>query len=229
MQDRSKADTSHSQRPMEWLSEHRYGVVLLYIPVYLLIFLLLELFPHSEFHLIYSPIDSLIPTVPAFIIAYALWWLLFPASLIWFYLMEGREAFLKLCFILFSGYTVCLICYFVYPNGLELREPLTGNDIFSRAVELLRSIDTPQHVCPSMHVSSTVAISLSLKDAKRIPAALKGAIHLSGLLIIISTMLIKQHSVIDVFYGILLSLILCILWKPALSCRALRVFVKAKA
>lgn len=200
-----------------WLREHRYGLVLLYLPLYLSVFGFLELYPHGEFHLIDFPLDRLIPTIPVFFIPYALWWLLFPGSIAYFYLFGEKRDFLKLCFILFTGYTVCLLTYFIYPNGISIREPLLGRDVFSLAIGLLRSVDISQNVCPSMHVSSTVAIFFTVKDAKDVPKAWKWRVSILSLLIILSTVFIKQHSLVDVFFGILLSYLLYLIWKLEIS------------
>ena len=196
-----------------WLDGHRYGLWLLYIPAYLVVFGILELFPAKEFHLIQCPIDALIPTIPAFFIPYAFWWGLFPGALLWFLVFGKREDFLKLCFILFAGYTVCLITYVLYPNGIDIRTELLGNDLCSQAIRLLRAGDPPQNVCPSMHVSSTMAILLTVWECRDISKGWKCGVAVISLLIILATMFIKQHSVVDVLLGMLLSLVLWEIWK----------------
>lgn len=208
------------RRSPDWrslLRARRYGAVLLYIPAYLLCFGLLERFPQAEFHLIRCPLDRLIPTIPAFFLPYAFWWFFFPASIFYFYFFEKKKDFLKLCFLIFTGYTVCLLCYVLYPNGIDIREPLPGRDLCSRAILLLRRIDTPQHVCPSMHVSSTAAICFSVRDLRHVPARQREAVYLSGILIVLSTLFIKQHSIVDVVWGVLLSLLLDLLWEGFLE------------
>lgn len=207
---RASLTTVHKGR--DFLSAHKYALVLLYLPCYLLYFGVLELFPAKEFVLIHSPVDDWIPQIPAFCIAYALWWGMFPGMLLWFLLREGKWNFLGLCFTLFLGYTICLISYTIAPNGIALRRPLDPRDIFTPFLALLRSIDKPQNVCPSMHVSSTAAILLFLPRAEKLSGAVKGILLLLGVLIILSTMLIKQHSVIDVSLGIVMSALLFTVW-----------------
>lgn len=196
-----------------WFPLHRYCLWLLYLPAYLLYFGILELFPPTEVHLIECPLDSLIPQIPAFFIPYALWWGLFPGALVWALFKDTKEQFLKLSFVLFGGYTVCLIVYTVYPNGIQIREELTGHDLFSFALRVLRSLDPPINVCPSMHVSSTVAIMFSGLRTKTLKLRGKCILSLVSVLIILATLFIKQHSVIDVLLGILLSLVLMMIWR----------------
>ncbi len=205
--------TGQKENLKSWLTSHRYALWLLYIPLYLVVFAFLELFPVEEYHLIHCPWDQWIPTIPVFFIPYAFWWLLFPGALLYFLVLGTREDFLKLCFILFGGYTVCLIVYFVYPNGIDIRMPLTGRDVCSMAIRILRAGDPPQNVCPSMHVSSTMAILLTVLECRDISKCWKWGILVISVLIILATMFIKQHSVVDVVLGMALSLVLWILWK----------------
>ncbi len=206
-------------RIKEFFKSHQYAMVLLYIPCYLLYFGILELFPHENYHIIHCPLDALIPTIPVFFLPYALWWILFPGALVFFLFSGSKKEFLRLCFILFGGYTVCLIVYTVWSNGIEIRQPLPGHDFFSWCIRLLRSIDPPQNVCPSMHVSSTVAIDITVQDCQELSRSVKIGERIVALLIILATMFIKQHSVVDVALGILLSLVLDFIWRRYVETR----------
>ena len=72
--------------------------------------------------------------------------------------------------------------------------------------------DTPMNVCPSIHVFNSVTLMLAyyrsaIFDAPRRrwmrPAAMVLCVSIS-----LSTILLKQHSVIDVVLGLLLALLL---------------------
>ena len=72
--------------------------------------------------------------------------------------------------------------------------------------------DTPMNVCPSIHVFNSVTLMLAyyrsaVFDAPRRrwmrPAAMVLCVSIT-----MSTMLLKQHSVIDVVFGLLLALAL---------------------
>lgn len=202
-----------SARIKAWLAARPYALVLLYIPCYLSYFAWLEVAgAGKEVHLIHCALDDLIPTLPVFFVPYALWWGLFPAAILYFLAVE-RSDFLKLCFVMFAGYTVCLLVYTVFPNGLALRTPLAGNDIFTKGVLWLRNIDTPDNVCPSMHVSSTTAIDWTVRTSKRVPRWVKNVVSVLSVLIVLSTMFLKQHSVIDVVLGAALSALLFLVWQ----------------
>ncbi len=106
-----------------------------------------------------------------------------------------------------------MVVYTIWPNGLELREPIETTDIFSKGVLWLRSIDPPRNVCPSMHVSSTVAIDIVVRECRYIRTKYKNLETVIAILICISTVFIKQHSVIDVALGFCMSILLWVIWK----------------
>ena len=201
--------------PAAYIATHKYALWLLYLPAYLLYFGMLQLrnVPAEAVHLIETPLDRMIPTIPAFFVPYALWWLLFPGALVFFLFYGTKREFLKLCFILFGGYTICMVVYTVFPNGLDLREPLSGNDVFSQCVQWLRSIDPPRNVCPSMHVSSTIAIDIVVRQCSAIRLRTKNLETLLAVLICMATLFIRQHSIIDVVLGFGMSWILYFIWK----------------
>ncbi|SEA52452.1 PAP2 superfamily protein [Oribacterium sp. KHPX15] len=201
--------------PKGFIKDNIYCLWLLYLPCYLLYFARLQLreVPASEVQIIELPIDRMIPTIPAFFIPYAMWWIIFPGALVFFLFWGTKNDFLKLCFILFGGYTICMIVYTIWPNGLALREPLESTDLFSTAVNWLRSIDPPRNVCPSMHVSSTIAIDLVVRECRYIKLRYKNIETIIAVLICLSTMFIKQHSVVDVVLGWAMSVLLWFIWK----------------
>lgn len=205
--------------PVGYISTHRYALWLLYLPAYLLYFGMLQLraVPAEALHIIETPLDRMIPTIPAFFVPYAIWWLLFPGALVFFLFYGTRRDFLKLCFILFGGYTICMVVYTVWPNGLALREPLTGHDIFTLGVQWLRSIDPPRNVCPSMHVSSTIAIDIVVRQCSYLRPRTKNLETIIAVLICIATLFIRQHSIIDVVLGFAMSWALYFIWKRAVE------------
>ncbi len=201
--------------PVSFIRDNRYSLWLLYLPCYLLYFGLLQLknVPDSAVHIIETPLDKIIPTIPVFFVPYGFWWLLFPGAILYFLFFGTKEDFLKLCFILFGGYTICMVVYTIWPNGLALREPIYTTDIFSKGVLWLRSIDPPRNVCPSMHVSSTVAIDIVVRECSYIKTKYKNIESIIAILICVSTVFIKQHSVIDVVLGWAMSILLWLTWK----------------
>lgn len=197
---------------IRWIKEHQYCLAGLYLFVFLLGFYLLERFGPEPQWMVYSVIDGWIPFNEWFVLLYFLWYLWVPAFMIYF-MLRDKKAYLMLCLTMFTGATLCLLIYLIWPNGLELRQEITGNNFCAEIVRLLRSIDPPRNVCPSIHVSSTVAIHLvicrsEIFSKNRKIKLLSWTVTLG---ISVSTLLIKQHSIIDVLCGWGLSVVLGIL------------------
>lgn len=191
------------RRPEIWISVG-------YFVVYLIGFFTLERVTEPRF-IIHCRLDDLIPFCEWGILPYVSWYLLVPGML-FFYLCRNRADYMRLCFIMYAGMTICLVLYFVLPTGLDLRGPIPRDNLLCRAVELLRSIDTPTNVCPSIHVSSTVAIAIVALRSRLFAGrrALKTALVAECLLICAGTLVLQQHSVWDVAAGAALSLVLMV-------------------
>ncbi|WP_416327678.1 phosphatase PAP2 family protein [[Eubacterium] hominis] len=188
-----------------WIKEHPYCLLLTYWIFYLLYFELLEHIAVPSY-IIYSPLDDLIPFNEFFVIPYLLWFPLLVLPLGYF-LFHSKKDFQDLCFFMFTGMSFCLLVYTIFPNGLNLRVPITATNLCARLVGFLQSIDSPTNVCPSIHVSSTVAICIVVWKYQGFhhAKAIKISTILLSVMIILATMFIKQHSIIDVILGIALS------------------------
>lgn len=207
----------------DWIRSHRYSLLLLYLPLYVIAFFAIERIPVDHYYIIRCPLDDLIGFNAAMVIPYAIWYLWFPGWLFYF-LLKSREEFIRLALVMFTGMTLCLVTYVVWPNGVDLRESITGTDLCSKAVALIRSVDTPYGVCPSIHISTITAIMLVIRDTK-LPdfnPTVKGYCLVITLLIAWSTMALKQHSIVDVAAGAALSVVLDLICQRFLATRFLR-------
>ena len=90
------------------------------------------------------------------------------------------------------------------PNGLTIRPVVFERDnIFVDLVKMLYQTDTPTNVFPSLHVFNSLAACIAIKNSKKLnehKAICMGAYILTAL-IIMATMFLKQHSVLDVMAG----------------------------
>lgn len=192
-----------------FLKKYRHAwLILAYLPIYLLWFMLLEEHVIDDYHIIESPADNHIPFVEQFIIPYLLWFPFIAVSVL-FFIFRDKTEYYRLCGVLITGMTVFLLVSTFLPNGLSLRPNLStlGRDnIFLDLVAGLHKADTSTNVCPSIHVYNSLAVcfalftSVHLKGKKLIKA---GTLVLT-VLICMSTVFLKQHSVIDVFWAAVL-------------------------
>lgn len=183
-------------------------VIAFYTFLYLIGFFLLEQRDIQEYHIIHSSIDQLIPFVEIFVIPYMLWFVFMVAAIIYFaFFNPDVKEYWQLILTLGIGMTVFLIISWLFPNMLELRPAEFGrSNIFTFMISILYKIDTPTNVFPSIHVFNSIAIGIAIvrcKALKKHNVVRIGSLVLS-ILIVLSTMFIKQHSVYDVTFGILM-------------------------
>lgn len=187
---------------MEMMRNKNVWVIPAYGIFYLITFFLLENSQVSH-HMIHCALDDRIPFCEYFIVPYFMWFGFIAATVVYFLAFnESSKEYSRLIATLGTGMTMFLIISFVYPNSQNLRPDLhqeSGN-IFIAAVKFLYMIDTPTNIFPSIHVFNTLACMGAIVNNERCRRH-KGVIAGTGLLstaIILSTLFLKQHSMIDV-------------------------------
>ncbi|MCD8326271.1 MAG: hypothetical protein LUC90_06175 [Lachnospiraceae bacterium] len=197
-----------------WVKSHKYCLAGLYALVFLAGFGILELVEPEPKYYLHSALDDLIPFNEYFVIPYFIWYAWIPLVFIYFMRKDG-DSDLRYNFLIFAGGTVCLFIYAIWPNGLQLREEITSTNICAWIVKTIRSIDPPCNVCPSIHVSSTVAAHMVIIRYRGFQhnRLIKTVSWILVFLIPAGTLFIKQHSVIDVFWGVVLTLVMALIWE----------------
>ena len=152
--------------------------------------------------------DKYIPYVSWFVIPYILWFP-FVGIIITIMGFHDKKEFFRLLTSMYIGMTICNIIYFLIPNGQPLRVALTANEgnILDRLVYSLYLNDTPTNCTPSIHVLFSVATNIAVFKSKVFKNNIFAKISLTiiSIAIILSTMFIKQHSIIDVVLALALS------------------------
>ena len=180
----------------------------LYWVIYLVWFFALDWTITDPTYIIHSPLDDLIPFNEWFIFPYCSWFFLLAGvtGLLWWH---DPKSYDKLCLMMFSGMTFCLILYMILPNGVDLRPTAAqvGRDnIAMDLMQLIWKADASNNVCPSIHCQSSGCMALAFAKSKLAAGRpwLKALAYGWAALICISTVFTKQHSVIDVVCGLAL-------------------------
>ena len=183
----------------------------LYTAVYLLWFRLVEALPLSSYQVIELALDRKIPFVEEFVLPYVSWFAFVPLGVL-LLLKYDREMYDRAVTFLMTGMTVFLLVSTLFPNMQFLRPfILPRENVFTKLIGLLWMVDTPTNVSPSIHVFNTLAILVMIwksraKELKGLRLRLMWTVW--GALIILSTMFIKQHSLLDVLAAFLMAGIL---------------------
>ncbi len=163
-------------------------------------------------YFMYSPIDDYIPFVKYFVAPYLFWFAYMAIGFLYLGLVSKKDYY-RLCWFIFGGMSICYILYMMFPSAQNLRPVIVENDIFSRMIKHIYSTDTNTNVAPSIHVLNSIAVHVALvncqefKEKSRIWHWLS---FISAVLICLSTVFIKQHSIKDGMWAILLSIVLYI-------------------
>ena len=193
----------------EFLKKYRHAwLIFTYLPIYLLWFFLLERRVTEKYYIIESPLDTYIPFNEYFIVPYLLWFPFIAVSVLYF-IFKDKTEYYRLCGVLISGMTVFLIISTVLLNGLSLRPALSElgrENIFLTLVGALHKADTSTNVCPSIHVYNSLAVCFAFFTSSHLKGKvfLKAEILILTILICMSTVFLKQHSVRDVLAAFLL-------------------------
>ncbi len=173
-----------------------FGVSLLYTPV-----AELSLMLHTAVTLA-TPVDLAIPLVPPAIIIY---WYVFYTFIFFSYVYlsfvqrEYRNAMLA------SYVLVSLVAYAIYLLFPVQGPPrtVTGTDFFSMQIALLYQTDVHVNCFPSLHGSTSLLAAYSLSRARREYGYLAWPVALA---VILSTLLVRQHWIVDQFAAALVTL-----------------------
>ena len=194
-----------------WFSRHPIWFMAFYLVFYLSVFHWLEVNITVPEVWVHCHLDDLIPFCKYAVIPYLAWFIWIPFTLFYLLWKAPRADFWRLCLPLFAGMTIALAVYVILPNGLDLRPyRVYGSDIFARIVRQLYSTDTATNVCPSIHVFNSVTLMMAYYRSRIFESPrrrwMRPASSVLCLSIIASTVLLKQHSCIDVVMGILLAM-----------------------
>lgn len=183
--------------------------MLLYWPLYGLAFELLEWAAKpSSYHVMYCPLDDKIPFMEIFILPYYLWFF----ALIWIHVytfFKEPEVFRKLMVFVMCTQTIAVLIFAFFPSIQYLRpEVMPRDNIFTDMVSCIYAMDTNTNVCPSLHVIGGIGVWLAAMQCKSFSGkAWRTYLHISTILICISTVFLKQHSVIDIPVALIVCLV----------------------
>lgn len=193
------------------LKKYDHIWLLLYAPIFVTVFDFLEklISPESNYWVSYTPIDDLIPFNELFVIPYVIW---FPYIFLIgaFLFFVDKDAFIRYLWGFIIGFSTAMVFFVILPNGQNLRPAVFPRENFlTDIVEHLYENDTNTNVLPSMHVIGAWIIFFAHLDCKKLRK--KSLIIIAAVLAVLttlSTVFIKQHSFLDVVWGLIWSVVL---------------------
>lgn len=175
----------------------------------------------------FNSIDAVIPFCEWFIIPYVLWYpfILFTNVLL---ARKGTKSeYMYLAIMTIVGMVICLVGNTVFPTEIardpNLLENLGRSNILTKLTAFIYACDDPPRVVfPSMHVYGSIVLAAALLKSKNVKSYVKVCSTVLAVLICLSTVFVKQHSVIDLVAAVILFALLHIVYIVTLKIKSAR-------
>ncbi|NBF04100.1 phosphatase PAP2 family protein [Pseudomonas sp. Fl5BN2] len=145
-----------------------------------------------------TPLDQLIPFIAQSWWVYVLFFPLVPLAAAY----ASADAFRAFRNATGIAFAVAILCFWLFPEFIP--RPDIGsldNAFVQQRLSRLWQLDRASNGCPSLHVAVTCLACRALWRVRY-----RWLVGLGGLLICLSTLTLKQHTLIDVAGGVLLAL-----------------------
>ncbi len=162
---------------------------------------LFETYPHIiyEFNFIKIPFN------PYFVYFYCAWYLMLFIIPMHLYIKD-KNTYYKYFTSNIISIIISNIIFIIYPTTI-IRGNITTNNIASYILNIIYKLDTPILNClPSTHCLLSFLFIYSLIDTKEINIKFKLIYIIMSILVVLSTLFIKQHVMIDVISALIISI-----------------------
>lgn len=178
--------------------EYRHVKLLFFWPVFGLLFLFVErIYQVESYYPMYCFLDDRIPFCELFVFPY-LFWFVYLVGMHLYTLLYDTESFRRMMYFIILTYSAAILIYLIFPNCQELRPAVFERDnCLTRFMAEFYQFDTNTNVCPSLHVTGSLAVMFTALHCKRLGKVWKMAFVIVAVLICLSTVFLKQHSVLD--------------------------------
>lgn len=137
-----------------------------------------------------------------------LFWFVYLVGMHLYTLLYDVDAFKRMMKYIMITYSVTILIYLVFPTCQELRPVQFERDnLLTRFIAGFYQFDTNTNVCPSIHVIGSLAVMETALYTDTIRSrGWKCGFVIMAVLICISTVFMKQHSVVDLLAALPLCL-----------------------
>lgn len=148
-------------------------------------------------------LDRMLPFVPGFVYIYLICYLFWVVN----YLLaagNGKDYFYRYLTADLTARVVCFLFFVFFPTT-NLRPELVGDSLSITLLRWLYQMDKPENLLPSIHCMNSWFCYIAVRGRKDIPCWYRIFSFVFAWLIALSTVLIRQHVVVDIAAGFLLA------------------------
>lgn len=163
----------------------------------------------GSYHLITSPLDDKIPLIPLFIILYSIW---YPYLFVVYYFIykKDKDKFKRLINKSIICILIADLCFIIYPTMVS-RPPINSyNSLISLMLYITYTTDIPVNCFPSLHCIFALLVMYAVTFDKNMNKLFRIIVGIISPLIVLSTLFVKQHALVDVLGAIIISWIIYI-------------------
>lgn len=188
-------EQTHETTRYDWKEIVRRGLWSFSIPIVSMLYNLTNKY-RGQPQVLETFVDKAIPFNRFFIIPYLIWY-----GYVCFFLLflcgVDKNSYFKLLITVNVGVVISALIFFFFPTYVP-RPVVSRHDIFSDLVLGVYKNDNPYNCFPSLHVLHSVAVAMYVNESNKINKKFKIASSITAILIILSTMFVKQHYFADV-------------------------------
>jgi membrane-associated phospholipid phosphatase len=166
---------------------------------------------------LHTALDSAIPVVPIFVIPYNSLQPYIYATLILFLLFRTRY-FQSACLAMITVWFISYGFYYFLQSEV-VRPVLTATDTFSRMVMNVYAGDNAYNDFPSLHTSLSTILAIHWVKVNK-PLGIVLSVWTA--LIVVSTLLVKQHYIADMIFGLALAFALALMYTKVIVGKTLK-------
>lgn len=115
---------------------------------------------------------------------------------------ESRQVCYEVCAAEMVAKIICLVCFVIFPTTL-VRPEITGTGFCDSLTSLIYKMDAADNLFPSIHCLESWILFCGIMKCNKQGKPMKIFMFVSAILVFASTVLIKQHVVLDIVGGIL--------------------------
>lgn len=169
-----------------------------------LLYFIIKLFLNN-YHFIGWELDNKIPFVPEFMYIYMIWYPFLFVS--FFYIWKKHpKKFTKLILSIIVALSITFVIFLVYPTKVVRPDVQIGHTLTSLLTYIVYLLDEPVNCFPSVHCLMCFELMFFIFMDKKLDIKWRIFTHIVCILIIASTLLVKQHVIIDAIGALIITI-----------------------
>ena len=177
-------------------------IILATIVVQLIFYAIADSFGYRAHLLTPGFVDNIVPFTTYFVYPYIFWYVML-IGVPYIIGLNDEKQFKKYILSVVICAVIALVVFIVYPTIME-RPELIVKTFSDRLLSYSYAVSTPTKSAPSIHVALSTLFIFGTLMTKELKSPYKIFVLIVSVLIIISTMFVKQHYFIDVLSGLCL-------------------------